>query len=104
MNIRLYTLSLTILPKVINATIEMYTTARIPIIQEIPVSNPTDVDCLIKPVFVNINNGQFFECSQQNFTVKKKSIGQYPVKFMNNWIGKSEAKLSLQNQITNDNF
>lgn len=47
-NIRVYELVLSVTPKVIHATIEMQTTARVRISQELPLSNATDVDCTFK--------------------------------------------------------
>lgn len=82
----------------------MHTTARVPIIQDIPVSNPTDVDCVIKPSFLSIENGEKFEISMSPFTVKKRAVGAYTVKFASDWVCRAQGKLNLLNQLTNDNF
>ena len=104
-DIKMFNLNLTILPKVVQATIEMHTTARVAIKQEIPISNPTNVDCLVKPTFIGIcNTNCFVDMNLNSFTVKKNSVFNYPVCYLNEWVGRAEAKLNLFNQYTNDNF
>ncbi len=58
---RYYDIYLTILPKTMKAAIEIKTTARIPIVQNIPVTNNSDIDYIIKPVFTPIMNANLFE-------------------------------------------
>lgn len=62
-NIRVYELVLSITPKVIHATIEMQTTARVKLNQELPLSNATDIDCTFKISLQDITNGSCFEIS-----------------------------------------
>lgn len=101
---RFYDLNLTVLPKTIKATIEIKTTARIPVTQNIPVTNNTDFECTIKPSFNSQFNGHLFDMPLSMFQIKKKSVINFPLKFISNWIEKAEGKLTLFNTTTNDNF
>lgn len=101
---RVYDLYLTIIPKTVKAVIEMKSTARMPIIQNIPIANNVDIECSIKPVFTPILNGHLFEVPQGMLTLKKKTVYNLPLKFNCQWIDKAEAKLMIMNTTTNDNF
>ena len=103
-DIRLYDMNLTILPKTMKASIEMKTSARVPVIQEIPVSNPSSFDCTIKPSFKAISNGNLFEMTTSPFIVKQKSMETYKIKFYSDWVEKAEGILTMFNQLTNDTF
>ena len=103
-DIRLYEMNLTILPKTMKASIEMKTSARVPVIQEIPVSNPSSFDCTIKPSFKANLNGYLFDVSTSSFIVKQKSMETFKVKFYSDWVSKAEGILTLYNQLTNDTF
>jgi hypothetical protein len=101
---RFYDLHLTVFPKTIKATIEIRTTARVPVTQNIPVSNNNDFECIVKPTFASLVNGHLFDFPLSQFQVKKKSFINFPLKFHSHWIDKAEAKLTLFNLNTNDNF
>jgi hypothetical protein len=101
---RVYNIQLSVLPKKIRAVIEMRTTARVPITQNIPVTNTTDSDCAIRPKFVSLSNGHYFECSPTQFTVKRKSVVRFPLKFVCPWIATAECHLAFFNLTTNETF
>jgi hypothetical protein len=102
-DIRIYDIVITIFPKVIKASLEMATPARIPIEQNIPIINTMDKDCPIKITWVDIKNGSAFSYPNV-FSAKKKGTSLFPVKFSPAWTAVSEARLTLNNPLTNDTF
>lgn len=104
MDFRIYDLFVTILPKPVKATLEIKTTARFSVAQDIPITNPYDVDCSIKPTLVPITNSHLFEINKDSFVAKKNSVTQFPIRFFSPWVDKAEARLELFNSHTNDKF
>ena len=102
-DIRIYEINITIFPKVVKAILELNTPARIPIEQNIPIINTQDKDCPIKVTFTDIKNGTCFTYQNQ-FTAKKKGTSIYPLRFYPIWIMDAEAKLILNNPLTNETF
>lgn len=101
---RIYNINLSILPKRVRAIIEMKTTARVSVSQNIPITNSSEIDCLIKTKFTGILNGHMFECNTSPFTIKSKSVWKYSIRFLNNWIGEAECTLVFFNVTSNESF
>lgn len=77
--------------------------------QNLPIVNNTEKDWAIKVNWMpdaNKNGHYFFVPSTYltTFTVKKNSIGNFPITFKPKWAHEAEAKLSLSNPLTLDLF
>ena len=102
-DIRVYDLELTVNPKVIKFQLDMTTTARLPVIQDLPILNSNNVDVIVKPSFEILEGEkQDFEVSTKPIKVKKKSVEQIRIIYCSPWISKSRARLVLFNQNTNE--
>ena len=104
LDFRIYDVFLTVLPRPVKATLEIKTTARMPVSQDIPVTNPYDVDCVIKPTLIPMLNSDLFIVGKEPFVAKKNSVTQFNVKFLPVWIERAEARIELFNSHTNDKF
>jgi hypothetical protein len=77
-------------PKPLKAILEMTTSARSEVTQNLPLVNNTDRDWSIKVTWApdtQKNGGYFSIPSQYNstFPVKKMSIGNFPITFKPKW-------------------
>ena len=95
-DLRMYELVITILPKVFKATIQMKTPARLPLEQNIPVSNPTDKETKIKIVFQNVKGEHAFS-TIGGLTIRPHATSHVPVKFNPTWKGEYSCKITLSN-------
>ena len=102
-DVRIYEILVTIFPKVIKASLEMSTPARMAIEQKIPIINSGEKDVNIKIGYQEIKNGSYFSWPHQ-FVAKKKTTTLFPIKFDPIWIIESEIKQVLNNPQTNDTF
>jgi hypothetical protein len=103
-DLRIYQLTVNVLPKKISATIEIKTTARVPVTQNVPLFNNDDSDCQYRIKFHSVLNGHLFDFNNQNVTVRKKSVVQFPVRFLSSWIEKAEAVVTFSNVSTLESF
>jgi hypothetical protein len=102
-DLRMYELLITILPKVFKATIQMKTPARMPLEQNIPLSNPTDKEAKIKINFQNLKGDHSFQCPNQ-LSIRPNGTSYLPVKFNPIWKGEFSAKILLNNPLSNEAF
>jgi hypothetical protein len=102
-DIRLYEINITILPQVFKAIIEMKTPARMPIEQNIPVSNASEKEVKMKINFHATPGEHALTCTN-HLVLKGKSTTNLPVRFAPNWKGIFEAKISMNNPNTNEAF
>ena len=119
-DVRRYKLRVTSYPRPVKALIEMIGPARELIMQEIPIINNTDRDWHIKISLQGSEDrfsGYFYVQNPpaergvapsgkdiRDFLIKKKTTGNIPILFFPHWVCQAEAKLVLQNNLTNDNF
>ena len=105
MDIRVYEFKATVLPKPIKAVLEMRCPAREQLIQDIPIKNDTDRDWNVRAQLVpDANkNGQFF-IGPKDFRVPRGQVGNYPITFRPPWILEAEAKLTLINPFTGQQY
>ena len=89
------------LPTVFKATIEMRSPARIPIEQNIPVSNSNDKEANIK---ILVEGQQNIFNIPQTIKIKGKSTGMLPIKFSPNWKGNFQSKVSFTNPNTGESY
>ena len=83
--------------------------ARGEVTQNLPIVNNTEKDWTIKISWQpdQNKNGHYLTIPQQynnNFPVKKNSIGNFPITFKPKWAYKAEAKLQMNNPLTLDHF
>lgn len=79
-DVRVYEMSITVLPRVFKAVLEFQSPATIEIKQEIPVTNGTLVDVIFEIEKVDENNGHHFRCPA-SLLVKADSTQYLPVVF-----------------------
>eukprot|EP00330_Aristerostoma_sp_ATCC50986_P007041 CAMPEP_0114576998 /NCGR_PEP_ID=MMETSP0125-20121206/1712_1 /TAXON_ID=485358 ORGANISM="Aristerostoma sp., Strain ATCC 50986" /NCGR_SAMPLE_ID=MMETSP0125 /ASSEMBLY_ACC=CAM_ASM_000245 /LENGTH=397 /DNA_ID=CAMNT_0001765977 /DNA_START=1972 /DNA_END=3165 /DNA_ORIENTATION=- len=104
MDIRVYEIKVTVQPKPVKAQIEIHCPARSKLEQPIPVYNNSEKDTSIRPVLNAYEYSHYFEKSNRELFVKRRSQGNYILKFAPDNVCKAEAKLTLVNPVTNDIF
>ena len=105
MDIRVYEFKATVLPKPIKAVLEMRCPAREALTQDIPIKNDTDRDWNVRAQLVpDANkNGQYFT-GLKDFRVPRGQIGNYQITFRPPWILEAEARLTLHNPFTGQQY
>lgn len=108
-DVRRYRVVFTIQPKPLKAILEMNVPARSEVTQNLPIVNNTERDWNIKITWQpdNAKNGNYFIINSAyatSFPVKRNSIGNFPITFKPKWAYQAEAKLTMSNPLTLDNF
>jgi hypothetical protein len=102
-DIRVMDLMLTVNPKVIKFSIEIDTKARVSKFQDLPLVNLNNFDVTIQPMFEMIEGERSnFSLNLNKIKLKKKSKEMYRVQYCSEWINRSQARLTLINQQTNE--
>jgi len=88
-------------------SLQFHTQARKPVVQEIPIVNPTEREWSIKPVFSQ--NGHEFYGPREFFAKKRQPNGQatmsyYPLTFKPDWVCDVKGQLALQNAATHETY
>jgi hypothetical protein len=83
--------------------------ARSEVTQNLPIVNNTERDWNIKITWTPdaSKNGSYFLINpaySSSFSVKRNSIGNFPITFKPKWAHQAEAKLVMNNPLTLDNF
>ena len=102
-DVRIYELIVTIIPRTFQAIIEFSTNAKIPIKQDIPISNGTPSDLNFEIDKEDGNNGELFTC-QSNILVPKQTTVPLTVTYSPKWIGKAQTVITVSNPSTKETF
>lgn len=107
-DIRIYEITIQIIPKPIQATLEFRVPARQKQVQPIPIVNRTEKDWQIKIEFSRPvdKHGDYFNGPRDTLVVKKGKTEEYRLTFEPKWITTkpAQARLVLKNPWTNDVF
>jgi len=90
-----------------HCALNFHTQARKPILQEIPIVNPTEREWVVKPNFAQ--SGHEFDGPREFIAKKKQANGQattsyYPLSFKPEWMCDVKAQLVLHNAGTNETY
>lgn len=104
-DIRVYECLITVYPKVFKATIEFDTSARVPLTQEIPVTNPlnTEVDFRVERIQTEDINARLFSFPT-HLKVPCDKTEYLRVTFNPTWVMKATTELQIVNPITSEKF
>ena len=102
-DVRVYEMSITVLPRVFKAVLEFQSPATIEIKQEIPVTNGTMTDATFEIEKVDESNGHHFK-APTSILVKADSTQYLPVVFKPEWVQKSLSSLTITNPNTKEKF
>lgn len=102
-DVRVYEYIITILPKVFKANLEFTTPVKMPVLQNIPVTNPAEQDAVFTITKEDLNNGEYFS-APKSLMVKAGQTAQIPVEFKPLWKGTAATTVKIQNPVTREEF
>jgi hypothetical protein len=102
-DVRVYELTITILPKIFKAALDFLTPVKIPLEQGIPVSNPTDNEVVFNIAKDDAQPEEYFHVPR-SFKVKGNSTEQLPVVFNPLWKGSVVSTIKVVNPVTKEEF
>ena len=98
-DVRIYSLSAACTAPGLKAALEFVSPARLPVQQELPIINGSDVDWSVSASL----KGEGFS-GPPSVKVSAGSTGHYPLEFCADWMCEREGELTLTNQNTGDKY